>query len=312
MSLLALIKPKADTGPVWRVRARKDTIVGGPRARGDVFELPVSEAAHLVADEILEKLAVLDSDGKPVPPKAGAIRPTKNKPAPLPIDWKDLPPVFEQAWRYVSERRALVADIRAMEDAAIPPDVRRARKYAEPREKSPDDYIPLVRFVSDDEYRQNLTTNEWIAEAKRALDDFDSAKGDVLARALLAAGIATIQEIDTANAENKTLADLALDVFGARAAALELARAHLLRLFSGSGLAERYASLVPLSCDGAILTGGSSPGRTLDVPIEQMVRRYREAKKRREMLSGLRADAEAELAATRGATSPAPTKRRAG
>ncbi|MCS6242999.1 MAG: hypothetical protein H2172_03960 [Opitutus sp.] len=277
-------------------------------AAGSVLDMTEADARDLVTDGTAERIGRVGNDGQLVPAADAPAKPAapeRAKPAPLPDSFKGLPVSFAKAWEYIAKRRAIVADLEAARERALPAD-----------------FVALSGFKDGLKFYARAVIGEVailekiaLGDAAKAAEDHlkahDAREGYPLACHLLEASKETLSKIEAANAAIHELAEIAFDIFGIRIAALELAEPQRRKLFQGSGLFMRYASHSLIGLHGAVFLGGENPTRALDLPIEGMAAAYHNAAARLAEVEPLLVQARAELAAAQGVTTTTKAKRAA-
>lgn len=265
---------------------------------GTTVDLPESEAVALASDGSVQKVGEVARDGSvmiaPTPPTPKPKR-APAVPAPMPEMFKELPAPFARAWELLAKRRALVADYQAAIEDKLPPG------FLKVRGKEEEKFFTRI-VVGEGAIVQLDKLNTAAEDAENALREFDAREGYALASAILAAGKATLEKIHAANTASEKLASIAFETFSARIAPLELHETKRRSLFTGSGLATKYASFTPFGQHGAVFLGGHNPDVALDLPVETMASTYRTAAARLAEVEALMPEARAELAAAQGVT----------
>jgi hypothetical protein len=277
-------------------------------AAGSVIDMTEADARNMVADGTAERIGRVGNDGKLVPAADAPAKPAapeRAKPAPLPDSFKGLPVSFAKAWEFIAKRRAIVADLIAAQEAALPEDFVALRGIKDGLKF----YCRVT--IGEEGILERIALSDAAQSAEDRLKAHDAREAYPTACQLLESSKATIAKIEAANDAAQELADIAFNIFGIRIAALELAEPHRRKLFQGSGLFIRYGYFQPLGMYDAVFMGGENPSIALDMPVESMAATYHTAANRLAEVEPLLVQARAELAAAQGVTTTTKAKRAA-
>ena len=310
MSLLHLLVNKSTPENSVRVR-----FVSATRARaadkrdtqhvnaGEILDISAADACALIGDGIAERVGSVKNGefftDNTTPVKTKSV---PAKPEPLPSNFAGLPAAFADAWNVVSKRRALVVDLQAARESALPPGFLAASKMPKDLE------FYVHAHVGEAQILERMALGDEAEGAEDLLKAHDKAEGYHLASAIAAAGRPTLALTEKANAAGLALAEIGFDIFALRVAALELSRAKVYSLFVGSTLAVRFASFTPLTVCDAVFTGGKNNDTAIDLPIEGIACYYLNAAARLAEIEPLLAEASAQLSAALGTTPKAAKK----
>ena len=314
MSFLDFIKPNR-AEKIVRVKILSSTLAR-PAGKldtehtvaGSVLDMTEADARDLVAGGTAERIGRVGNDGQLVPAADAPAKPAapeRAKPAPLPDSFKGLPVSFAKAWEFIAKRRAIVADLEAARERALPADFKALSGFKDGLKFYARAVIGEVAIL------ERIALGDAVTAAEDHLRTHDAREGYPIACQLLEASKATIAKLEAANDATQELADIAFEIFGIRIAALELAETHRRKLFVGSGLFTRYGHFQPLGLHGAVFMGGENPSRALDLPVETMATTYHNAAARLAEVEPLLVQARAELATAQGVTTTTKAKRAA-